>query len=504
VVALPASDCVASVSDRLLSQVDGLRQIDLLRALDAVECRESFARFVFFAWPILHGPDEPLIWNGVFDAICDHLQAVADGKVTKLIINIPPGFAKSLLVSVFFQAWMWCHTPRYQQISISAADDLAARDQGRCHKVIESEWYQRTFRPTWKFDSSQDAKGFWMNTAGGVRLSRPRGKKITGLRTGAKGAIMIDDPLDASDAFSDKAALNECNVWFRNTLLSRRNIGRRRTPIVIIMQRLHEADLSGVLLAEGGWDHLCIPMEYDGREQTPTSIGWVDWRHEIGEPIHPDLATPEVIADAKKAGSWTYACQYQQLPAPGEGALVKREWIEPYYWMSLPQRFDALITSWDCTFKKTSDSDMAVGQLWGCSGAHCYLIDQFRAKANVSMIVEAVREMTRRHPEVRAHVVEAKAMGPNVVKVLQSEIPGIKDWDPQGTSKEERLSAVLPMAEAGQVHLPHPDRAQWVRDALLPELYAFPLGRHDDQVDALSQALLYLRSLMRVGGSFVM
>jgi predicted phage terminase large subunit-like protein len=463
-----------------------ITQADLYLSIKAELARRSLAEFVRQAWHV-HHPVVALRWSWHIDAICDHLEAVSRGEIRRIIINVPPGFMKSLLVSVYWPAWEWTTKPTLQYLASSATNDVALRDARRMHELLESTWYQTSFLPDWKFDTSQDAKGYYCNTAGGARMSRSTGQKVTGLRA---DRVIVDDPLDARDAHNDKKALAEHVRWFDHALSTRLN--SPDSPIVVIMQRLHERDLAGHLLDQGDWQHLCLPNEYDlGR--CDTSIGWQDPREDEGELLFPGLLDAEETKKTRrKLGERGYAGQFQQRPAPSEGAVFKEKWFK--YWTdeTKPKRFDYVFGSWDCTFVRSTDADYVAGQTWGVKGADCYLLGQVRRKLDFAETLEAIKEQQRHWPGMRAVLIEAKANGPAIIEVLRQKIPGLQGVNPQGDSKESRAHATLPRFEAGQVWFPSPEFHGWVQNLLLPEILSFPQARHDDQVDAMTMALNWI------------
>lgn len=485
----------APACNQSASQVMPSPQLDPLRALVGLTreeirwlfrarlCKLSFADFVKEAWPIHHHGTE-LVWGWYLDAICEHLQAVAEGKISRLLINCPPGMGKSLLVSVYFPAWIWVRTPWTQILACSSADDVVYRDARRMRELIESDWYRDLFSPEWRLNKTQDAKGYYVNTIGGARMSRTTGMRVTGAKC---HLALIDDPLDAKDAFTDSKALAGHTRWFDQALRTR--LMTARHPIVIVMQRLHERDLSGHVLAKGGWEHLCLPAEYEETNHQ-TVIKWRDPRKRDKELLFDHLYPRGDLDDLRRdLGTRGFEAQYQQRPSPAAGALFLERWLQ--YWVELPE-CDYYLGSWDFAFKKSDDSDHVVGQVWGVRGAHRYLIAQVREKMNPPDMRAAMLEMWRKWPNLRAMVVEAKAAGPSLVRNLRSEIPGIVEVNPQGDSKQGRAAAVTPVWEAGNVFLPHPTAESWVGELFVPELLAFPFGTHDDQVDSMTQALNWI------------
>lgn len=466
----------------------------------AQELRNHMPRFMRWAWPIDPSHPKALIWNWHIDAICDHLMACRTGEIRRLIVNVPPRTLKSWSVSVAFPAWVWASDPSVQFLCTSADKDVVLRDADMQRDLCLSKPYREMFRPKWNFRAAPDtaqqaAKGYYRNSFGGHRISKPMGTKGTGHNA---DVVIFDDPLDPADAFSDKAGLAQHVINARQRFMSRFNDPDTGVAI-LIMQRLHELDLSGVFLGDGGWTHLCLPAEYDGNTYQTWS-GWSDPRTEVGELLFPARLhrklLDERLVDLTARG---YAGQYQQAPAPAAGAIVLKKYLE--YWIpsTLPD-MTYTIGSWDCTFgSTTADADFVVGQTWGVAGENAYLLDQVRRKMTFPQMLEAVREQDRLWPGLRAIVVEEKAAGKDVIDTLEREIYGIDPYKPKSTSKEERLIAGLPMWEQHHVYLPHPVHASdpvtdysWVREFYVPELLTFPGATHDDQVDATSQALIWI------------
>ena len=283
---------------------------------------------------------------------------------------------------------------------------------------------------------------------------------------------------------------------------------------VVIQQRLHEVDLTGDLLAKGGFELLCLPAEFDPDRNCITLIGWTDPRQERGELLWPEKVRREDLDQLKVTlGSYRYAGQYQQRPLPAEGGIFKRFWLR--YWrpahldlppvqvrssdgetlsieaVPVPSRFDTTIQSWDMSFKDLATSDYVVGQVWGAIKGDRFLLDQRRERMDMPATKEAVKEMSRHWPKAATKLVEDKANGPAVVQELKHDVSGLIEVNPEG-GKIARAHAVSPQVESGNIYLPHPAIAPWV-SAFIDELTAFPNGRHDDQVDAMTQALNRLR-----------
>jgi predicted phage terminase large subunit-like protein len=258
--------------------------------------------------------------------------------------------------------------------------------------------------------------------------------------------------------------------------------------MVIVMQRVHENDLAGHVLQQGDYEELKLPAEYEGSRRM-TSIGWQDPRTEPDELLWPERFGREEIDRLKRdLGSYGAASQLQQRPSPAEGGILKRHWWK--FYRDAPRKFKEVIQSWDCSFKDSRSSDFVVGQVWGRNGADKYLLDQVRGRMDCPATMQAVKRLSENWPQAQRKVIEDKANGPAVVAMLKHEIAGLIAVNPKG-GKEVRAQAVSPQIEAGNVYLPDPSIAPWI-NGFIEECAAFPNGAFDDQVDAMSQALVYL------------
>ena len=470
-----------------------------------------------YGWHVVE-PETPLIWNWHIEAVCMHLEALTRqqlwkpgrpepelGRLQRLVINIPPGTMKSLLVCVFWPAWEWIAYPGLKSLFASYSMDLATRDSIRCRDLIQSQWYRESFSPDWQLKGDANLKTGFANTRGGFRECLSVGSKATGYR-GDK--VVVDDPLNAKDAHSDTTR-SGANSWWDRVMSTRLNDPRTGVRM-IIQQRLHEEDLTGHVLAKGGYEHLCLPSEFDSAGKTSTSIGWQDPRTEDGELLFPELFTTEVLDQLKKdLGEADFAGQHNQRPSPAGGLIFKRRWWK--YWKpagmelppirfkdedgtwvtnfaeDLPERLDETAISIDCTFKDSKGADNVAAGVWSRTGSRAYLRDQRCEKLSFTRTLAMVRELAMLWPEATAKWVEDKANGTAVIDTLKGEIPGMIPIEPEG-GKIVRAHAVTPVIEAGNVYLPHPALFDWV-DGYLTETGQFPFGKHDDQVDQTTQAL---------------
>jgi predicted phage terminase large subunit-like protein len=480
-----------------------LKRPSLLVEIDSERALRSLREFVRQAWVIVE-PSTPFVPGFHIDAIIDHLEAVTRGEIRNLLINVPPRHMKSLLVSVFWPAWEWIRWPERRWLYSAYAASLSIRDSVKFRRLIESPWYQARWGDRFDLTSDQNTKVRVDNSRSGYRIAT----SVGGSATGEGGdRIICDDPHNVQEVESDSVRKGTLDWWA--VVMSTRVNDPKTTAMVVVMQRCHQQDLSGHLLEQGGWEHLCLPGEYEG-PTCATSIGFSDPRTTIGELLWKERFGPKEIEDLKRSlGSYAAAGQLQQRPSPLGGGIFKRHWWR--YWQPpganlppvvvqlpdgtyqsipaiyRPQRVEQ-IESWDCSFKDLVTSDYVVGQVWGRLGAYYFLGDQVRDRMDCPTTVKAVRELSQRYPGSLAKLIEDKANGSAVIQMLKHEIEGILAVNPEG-GKVPRAMAVSPLIEAGNVYLPHPLYAPWVND-FIEECAAFPNGAHDDQVDAMTQALL--------------
>ncbi|TVQ98106.1 MAG: hypothetical protein EA398_13730 [Deltaproteobacteria bacterium] len=442
----------------------------------------TLAEFVRQAWHTVE-PETELTWNWHLDAICQHLEAVTDGRIRRLMINVPPGHMKSMIVSVFWPAWMWLRHPHLRVLSGACTDDLALRDTVRSRDVIQSPWYQSAFAPDWKMKGDQNVKSYFRNSRYGERKAFGVLGKITGQRG---DGIIIDDPIDAESVLSEvkRATAKRVCTQVLPTRLNQAATGW----IVCIMQRLHEDDPAAAMMDEGDWCHLNLMTEFEPDDSQETAIGWRDPRTERGELLFPAMFPAEYIAKLQlpeRLGPRVYAAQHQQRPTPDSGIIFQRAWMMQR-WRQLPDAPDEWALTIDCTFKDTEGADYVSLQVWVRDGGRFYLVDEVYARLDFPATIRAIRDILIRYPRITLKLVEDKANGPAVISTLKREVPGLVAWSPR-TSKVARATASSPAWEAGNVFLPE---SSWVLE-FIEDHVGFPRRKHDDRVDAASQLLLY-------------
>lgn len=467
---------------------------NLLRYHSPAELRQEILRekaersldsFIQQAWSVIE-PGTTYIDNWHIQLIAEYLHAVNDGDILRLIINIPPRFMKSIEATVCFPVWTWTKHPERRFIKVSYSDTLSRKHNILSRDIINSPWYQQNWGDKFTLKDDVNRQNEFENNHHGMMYSTSVGGAITG--TGAD-IIIIDDPQNPLMANSETERQNSID-FFRNTLQTRLN-DPKTGAIIVIMQRLHENDLTGYILSEDlGYTHLCLPAEAEKKTIiTFPKSGKIITREE-GEPLNPQRFDKEVLANLKKSmGSLQYAGQFQQVPAPAEGVIFKREWLGNFYSDgAAPNTTD--IQSWDMAFTKSEGSAKVAGFVMGRHKSDIYIKDLINEKMSFTESVAAVRTLTGKWPRARAKVIENKANGPAIVDLLKKEIAGMVEFNPKG-SKEERAISVTPYFEAGNIHFPDPKTHPWVHD-LIKDLLMFPKGTFKDTTDALVQGILYL------------
>ena len=289
----------------------------------------SLKRFVIASWHLIE-PATPLVWNWHLDAICEHLQAIVEGKLSnqKLLINVPPGTSKSSIVTVLFPCWLWTRHPELSIMCASHGMGLSLRDSVRRRDyVINSTWYQARWGNVFSLSDSQQAKGEFINDKTGFMFATSVNGDVLGRRA---AILLLDDPHKVMEAESEVERENT-TMWLNHEWAMRRNRNQKITAEICVMQRLHEKDASGVFLAQGGWTHLRLPMYFEKGSRCTTEIGWSDPRTVEREVLDPVRFTPQILEEIeRRLGMYGVAGQLQQRPSPAEGGIIKDAWIRHY------------------------------------------------------------------------------------------------------------------------------------------------------------------------------
>ena len=523
------------------------------RALREIRYRNAerdLRAFVEQAWPIVE-PNVPYIPTWHIDAICDHLMAVTQGHLRRLLINIPPRHTKTRVVCTYWPAWEWIQWPHIASIFTGVKLDNVLAEAVDARRLMRDRWYQERWGDRWNFEDDQDAKGYYENDQGGSRRSMSLLVDPVG-KGGDK--VVCDDPNGLDDALNEEALDRAWNKW--KSYRSRLN-DPQRGSFVVIQQRVHDLDVTGRLLEEQKitgepWTVLCLPAEFDpkricvlsgtrarplpedapateavaspwgarrafkvisgGKREPATRYALRDFRdprEDIDEPLNPERFPTETL-QALRADltSFKFDPQYNQSPQPREDAMFPRDRWK--YFKRPPMTadgrrpaFDGILQSWDMALKELQSTDFVCGGIVAHSGPNVYVLDIERGRWGAAKSIAAVLRLTARWPHVVRKLVEDKANGPAVVDLLKTQLPGLLEITPEG-GKESRASATEPFHTSGNLWLPDPTGCEWPDgkggwrpldtswvEKLIYEFERFPTGANDDQVDMLTQAVTF-------------
>lgn len=432
----------------------------------------------------------PYTHNWHIDLISEYLVAVQKKQLKRVIFNIPPGYTKSVSINVGFSAWCLGKNPKERIISTSHTDRLSLRMSNKAKSVIESDWYGRIFPETRIIKEVQNTQSFFTTTEGGFRLASSVNASITG--DGGE-LIIVDDPIDAKKAnAASGVAIQEVNDWFDGTLYNRLR-DKKEGRIVIIMQRLHENDLTGYLMngVLDKYEHCIIPAVEDEPGGKLYTFGKFKKFREEGELLCPTIeGKPEIDKMKERYGSYGFAAQYQQRPAPKGGGMVKIEWFKRYHNIPQESEIRMIVQSWDTAIKAGQLNDPSCCTTWAETDTGYYLLDVLVEKLEYPELKKRVLSHAEKW-KPKALLIEDKASGQSLLQDLRREgkLPAIA-INPTA-DKETRLSSETAKIEAGKVWLPV--KASWLND-YERELMLFPNATHDDQVDSTSQFLAWIDS----------
>jgi predicted phage terminase large subunit-like protein len=474
--------------------------------------KRSLAEFVKKSWHVLE-QSEPLQWGWHLDAICDHVQALLEGRIPKrkLLINVPPGSMKSRIVSVCAPAWYWINNPWWRAIFASANPRVTIRDSVYCRQLIESAWYQESFKPDWTFAADQNAKSLYYTTRGGLRMAVSVNAAITGDRA---HALFWDDLLDAKDAQHVSRQKRESVNWWYDIAYANRLANPSTGVICGICQRLHEDDPAGHVLKSGEYEHLNIPQLYEppkpAKDAPPdapppakptTAIGWQDPREVPGALMFPARFSSRYLrSEKRRLGTSMFEAQHQQRPSPLGGKIFRKEWWrfyrKPQGWQTMPREellralgIERVATGWDTALTKDRANDYTSATTIGQGAARYLVLGHLLERMEFPVVERAIIQQWTRWG---AHGVPIEgggsASGKAVIQTLatKSRVPAL---EVANIAKEVRAARVSPTVEAGLVYLPEDE--PWV-EGFIASLAAFPKGEHDDDVDSFCIALDWL------------
>jgi predicted phage terminase large subunit-like protein len=536
--------------------LDG-KNIDIekqLLELDRADCEESLYKFLKHAWKYIDA--SPFTEGWPIEAIAEHLQAVVDGDIRRLIINIPPRMGKSSITSCAFPAWTWAQQhksptsgPGVQFLHASYAQQLSLRDSVKCRRLIESPWYRELWGERFKLTSDQNTKGRFDNDKNGSRLSTSVGSALTGE---GGSIIVVDDPNAAQEAFSEATIASTIEWW--DSALSTRLNDPKTGAFVVIQQRLSEEDLTGHIMSkdEGEWTHLCLPMRYEWQRHSYTSIGWNDPRgmDDDGEPLvvvnddgervavsveaqlelednregallwEDRFGEAEVTILEKQLGPWAAAGQLQQRPEPKGGGIIKREWWKPWESQNYPN-MDLVIATLDTAYTTKTENDPSAMTVWGIfsnegsvqaphhaigrdgsrvdyermyteTSPKVMLMYAWQGRYELHDLVLKVSE-TCRLMKVDTLLIENKAAGHSVAQ----EIRRMYGFEKFGVhmfdpKSQDKLARLYSVQHLFAEGLVYAPIKQW-SEMVITQVGQFPKGKHDDLVDTVSMAMRHLR-----------
>src|SRR5258707_7202145 len=444
-----------------------------LRAVLATD----FASFIEYTFGVLR-PGAEFRPNWHIEAMAYKLSQVATGEIKRLIITLPPRNLKSICASVALPAWFLGHHPSGRVVAVSYSDALAKTHANDFRKVVSDPIYQATF-PAMRV--SRDTDSEIHTTVRGRRYAT----SIEGTLTGRGGnLVIIDDPLKLNDAYS-VAARERSIEWYRSTLVTRPD-DKRAARIVVVMQRVHEQDLVGYLLEQGGFEVLNLPAIAQSNSSHELGEGQIYERRQ-GELLHPSHEPAEVLRELKKnMGSYAFSAQYQQSPIPPGGRIIKRKWLSRYSSLSREPR-DRILISWDIALSESEAGDYSAGVVLLCRGENFYVLDVVRRTFPFDQLKRQIMALKQSYGPSTL-LIEESPISHGLIQSLQESQINVVTVRPD-RDKQSRVISQSDLFEGGSVFFP--EKAPWLED-LENELLAFP-GRHDDQVDALIQGLAYQR-----------
>jgi predicted phage terminase large subunit-like protein len=467
------------------------------KILKRIEARRHLLNFTLYT-----KPDYQTNWHHLI--LCKELEDFVRSKTrNRLIVQVGPRRGKSEIISRRLPAWVFGNFPNMEIMSASYASDLAQAMSRDVQRVMEDDKYIELF-PRVRLSGKNvvnSSKYNYVKTADKFEIVNHKGvykcAGVGGALTGLGGdLIIIDDPVkDMVEATSVKRK-QQVYDWYHSVASTRLSANGK---VIIVMTRWAEDDLAGRLIADAKkdpeteqWEVISFPELFDSEHEF---IHPLDPRKE-GEVLWPSRFPQDKMEKRKKSTvSKIWNSLFQQEPAPDSGVILNPNYFQ--YFKEMPTEFDHKMASWDCTFKETDGSDFVVGQVWGIKGPHKYLLWLVRKRMSFPETIKSMLSVCNRFPDLQYSLIEDKANGPAVISTLKNKVRGLVAYNPN-TSKEARAHAVSPQIEAGNVWLPDKYSEEvrrmcpWLDelDIMIEEVKAFPFGKNDDCVDAMTQMLL--------------
>jgi predicted phage terminase large subunit-like protein len=439
----------------------------------------DFRAFVEYVFGLLR-PGIPFKPNWHIDAMAHKVSQVASGELKRLIIAVPPRHLKSIIASVALPAWYLGHNPSERVVCVSYSAELAKTHANDFRRVVTDPTYQAVFP---KMVVVRETDSEIHTTLRGRRYAT----SIQGTLTGRGGNLfIIDDPLKPGDAISE-VSRERVIEWYRSTLVTRPD-DKQAARIMVVMQRIHVEDLVGYLLDnDAGFEVLSLPAVAQSITTHDLGGGRTHVR-EKGDLLHPTHEPAEVLREIKKnMGSMLFSAQYQQAPEPAGGKIIKRKMLRYYSELErLPT--DRIVLSWDIALSEQEAGDYSACVVLLNRGDLYYVLEVVRGKFPFDKLKEKIIEVKQRYGKAASLVIEESPISHGLIQSLREKHINVVDIKPD-RDKQSRLISQIDLFEGGSVLLPKD--APWL-DAFVSELLSFP-GRHDDQVDALTQGLAWRR-----------
>lgn len=491
-----------------MSEVERMKQVEEklkaeIELLKKKEAEVSLAEFTKQAWHLIE-PETKLMWNWHVNVMCAYLEATVpdshneNPKITRLIINVPPGSLKSIIVSVMFPAWLWARYPSKRVLGIANIQDLAIRDSRKTKIIIMSDWFQE--RWSLELMADQSAKTNYENSKSGFRGSLG----LTGNITGKRGDyLLIDDPHDATTVNSELQRNTVIDVY--DSKISTRVNSQEGSVIIIIMQRLHHQDLTGHLLnkIKTKWTHVVIPMHYDASftYNSTRDLGRPELEdpRKDGELMFPKIFSRDVVEKLyEDMGEFVAMGQLEQRPSPKSGGILRSNWFRVLPDDAPLPTVDHVFCSWDTAYSERDmmNNSYSACTTWGvfwneAQQRDCVLLlDVWFDRVDYPDLRKKAGLLDNdKMPDI--HLIEKKASGLALVQDLRRSGLLVRTYTPT-TDKVSRAYAIQPMLESGQI---------WIPDRKWAHYFAYLMGtfpsgpvESEDLADTFTQAALYIRN----------
>ncbi|MEY3415631.1 MAG: Clostridium phage phiCDHM19 [Pseudomonadota bacterium] len=439
--------------------------------------------FKKFAYPFIH-PSSPLIETWSIDLMCEYAQAVADGEIERLIINIPPGLMKSTIWSSGLPSYILGRTPYEKIFAISNKENLVNRNIGWTKRITETKRFQELF-PEFKADDRKNTETHFRTTMGGEMQGFATEGNITGERA---NYLLFDDYMSSTMMQSEATKIRLLNK-FADTFESRGSVVRN--SFVIIEQRLGVSDLTGFLLRTRGkeYTHLCLPVEFEKKQY----FYFGNFKKEIneGDLLAPELPrfTREKVDELKNRtvdtetgianGKQVFYTQYMQKPVAEGGNMVDMKWFQRFDLENLPyMQFDSVYVSADTAQKVKEINDPSSFLKFGVKGTSIYLIDSYNQRAIYQDTKKNLLMFASKFPTANSILIEDANTGSSLIQELPKECNfGIVPISHGGIKKEIRFYNATGAMANGNIYFPK--QATWLFD-FEDQLMQFPNGSHDD------------------------